>query len=255
MDVIIFMGQSNMQGSTGEKDNSKPIKNCLEYKFLENNFVPLVNPVGEDIDEGLLFASALGNGSLVPFFVKEYSKYKKTDVVAIHVARGGTRIGEWLKGTERFEVAIKKIKAGLEKTKESFSLDKVCVVWLQGESDATDFLSTDEYEERLIKLKNDLKSEFDFSKFAIISTGYFTAYVNWVKGTFEEKKKADEYIMKAQENVCKKDNDFVYLTDVCKKLSINKKYLNPKEGGPHYNNRGMKIIGKKAGKALSKIDL
>ncbi len=253
MDVIIFMGQSNMQGSTGEYDYSRPVKNGFEYKFYDNKIVPLVNPVGEFIGDDLLCGSGGNGGSLVPYFVKEYSKRKKTEVVAIHAARGGTRVAEWLKGTERNEVAIKKIKAGIEKVKEISTIDNVFVVWLQGESDATDFLSTSEYEERLIKLKNDLKSEFSFSKFAIISTGYFTPYAFWVKGTFEEKKKADEDIMKAQENVCNKDSDFVYLTNVCKKLSVNKKYLNPKESGPHYNNRGMKIIGKKAGKALSKI--
>ena len=253
MEVIIFIGQSNMQGSTGEKDNSRPIKNCLEYKFLDDELVPLVNPVGEFIGDDVLCGSALGNGSLVPAFVKKYSKCKKADVVAIHTARGGTRIAEWLKGTERFDVAIKKIKSGLAKIKETYTIDDVSVVWLQGESDATDYLSTEEYEKRLIQLKNDLKSEFSFSKFGIISTGYFTAYVKWVNGTFEEKKKADENIMQAQVNVCSLDDDFVYLTDICKKLSVNKKYLNAKESGPHYNNKGMKIIGKKAGKALSKF--
>jgi len=253
MEVIVFMGQSNMQGSTGEYDYSHPVKNGFEYKFYDNKIVPLVNPVGEFLGDDVLGGSGESCGSLVPHFVREYIKRKKTEVVAIHTARGATRVAEWLKGTERFELATKKIKAGLEKIKEKYTIDKVSVVWLQGESDATDYLSTSEYEERIIKLKNDLKSEFSFSKFGIISIGYFTAYVKWVNGTFEEKKKADEDIMKAQENVCKKDADFVYLTDVCKKLSVNKKYLNPKEGGPHYNNRGMKIIGKKAGKALSRI--
>lgn len=53
MDVIIFSGQSNMQGSTGQKGCSKA-KNCLEYKFLTDEFVGVKDPVGENIGEDLL---------------------------------------------------------------------------------------------------------------------------------------------------------------------------------------------------------
>lgn len=258
MDVLIFMGQSNMQGSTGEKCSVKPENGAREYVYSADALKSLVSPVGEDVKSGsgevLLAASALGNGSMVPYFVNEYSRLCGKQVVAIHCAKGNTSVAEWEKGTERFAVAAAKIKAGLNKASQADKIDKTYIIWLQGESDA--LLSTPQkvYEEKLIRLKNDLKREFRFDKFCIIKTGYFAAYANWISGTFKDKKAADAAIMTAQENVVKVDSDFVMLTDVTASLSENPEYLNPKEYGPHYNNAGMKIIGEAAAKKLAETE-
>lgn len=252
MDVLIFMGQSNMQGSTGEKCDFPLDENLFEYRYLTDEIVPLTSPVGETIGEEVLGAATLGNGSLVPFFCKAYAEKRKGKVLAIHTARSGTNIDEWKSGEERFNVAVAKIKAGLNKANEMEKTERVAVVWLQGESDALRYLPKKDYAEKLTAFKNALKEEFNFDKFGIIKTGYFAAYSGWVEGTFEEKKAADEEIMAAQEEVAKEDTDFTVLTDVTKKLSVDDRYLNPKEGGPHYNNAGMQIIGEAAGAALAK---
>ena len=75
MDVIIFGGQSNMQGQTEAmpKDN-EPIANALEYKYNKNQFLPLVHPVGEYIGGWLLPPCEDGGGSLVPAFCKSYTE-------------------------------------------------------------------------------------------------------------------------------------------------------------------------------------
>lgn len=281
MDVLIFMGQSNMQGSTGEYCEFLPKENLLEYKFLTGEVAPLISPVGEDIFasdfiEGVLLknaektaksrereanekkipalaAAALGNGSLVPFFCEAYGKKRKCKIFAIHAAKGNTNIDEWQSGSERFNVAVAKIKAGLKKANGIEKVEKVAIVWLQGESDALRFLPKNDYKLRLTGLKNALKAEFDFDKFGIIKTGYFAAYASWIEGSFEQKKHSDEQIMLAQDEVAVEDGDFAVLTEVTKELSQNPSYLNPKEFGPHYNNAGMKIIGEVAGAALAEI--
>ena len=102
-----------MQGSTGEKDLNPPVENAIEYKYLSNTFVPLKNPVGEDIGDRILLESHMKNGSLIPDFTKTYIKYRKTDVCVIHAARGDSSISEWQKGTLRFETLINKIKGGI----------------------------------------------------------------------------------------------------------------------------------------------
>ena len=249
MDILIFSGQSNMQGSTGEKCLLPPIENCFEYKYLNDSLVPLVSPVGEDIGEKVLCASALGNGSLVPYFCAEYTKSGRS-AVAVHVAKGDTKISEWQKGTLRFDAAMKKIQSAIKKTKQSYSVEKIFFIWLQGESDAINFTGTEEYLQSLLKFKNDLKYEIPIDRFAIIMQGYFAAYASWVKGSFEEKLASDESIMRAFDIAEKKDKDFIVLTRICKTLSVNKHYLNPKEYGPHYNNKGMEIIGSAAAAAL-----
>lgn len=281
MDVLIFMGQSNMQGSTGEYCEFLPKENLLEYKFLTGEAVPLISPVGEDIFASdvlanapcekackpveknannasekptlALAAAALGNGSLVPFFCEAYEKKRKCKIFAIHAAKGNTNIDEWQSGSERFNVAVAKIKAGLKKANSIEKVQKVAIVWLQGESDALRFLPKNDYKLKLIGLKNALKAEFNFDKFGIIKTGYFAAYASWISGSFGQKKAADEQIMLAQDEACLEDGDFAVLTGVTKALSQDERYLNPKEFGPHYNNAGMTIIGKEAGVALAEI--
>ncbi len=254
MDIIIFSGQSNMQGSTSEKDNSPAVSNCYEYLFLTNELVPLKNPVGEDIGDKILWRSGLGNGSLVPYFCKEYFRKTNKEVVAIHVAKGDSSMREWQNDTERFSVAIEKIKAGISKVKEKAKVDKIYFVWLQGESDALNKTGTENYLQMLIALKNDIKKQIPIEKFCIIKVGHFAEFANWVDLPKEEKRKEDYKIMKAQELAPKVDKDFVLLTRVCTKLSLKKKYLNEKECGPHYNNSAMAIIGKKAGSKLSSLD-
>ena len=71
MDVILFAGQSNMQGQTESCPDMSPVEHALEYRFLTNTLVPLRHPVGENIGD-LLRAAAYGNGSLVPAFCKAY---------------------------------------------------------------------------------------------------------------------------------------------------------------------------------------
>ena len=270
IDIIIFGGQSNMQGSTGSFPTEPPAENCIEYKFLTDSFEQLKHPVGETIGDLILSQAAEGNGSLVPSFCREYSK-TKGKVLAIHVARGATTIEQWLKGTEIVDGVTKKVVsgdlrygtlrdkclAGIKKAKENFKVNKIYFVWLQGESNAVSFTTSKDYTDMLLTLKNQLKQDLGIDKFAIIQVGYFCAYAPWLEGKkpFEIKKQADEEIMSAQRNICKVDSDFVFLTDITAKLSVDGKYLNEKECGPHYNNEAMIIIGTEAGKALAKLDI
>ena len=97
----------------------------------------------------------------------------------------------------------------------------------------------------IIQLKNDLKADVGIDKFLIISLGYFPHYTSATK-------EDDERIMKAQADVCIEDSDFVMLTDIAQKLSLDKEYINPDARG-HYNNKAQEIIGKAAGEAAAKL--
>lgn len=251
MDILIFIGQSNMQGSTGEKDIDLPVENAYEYKFLTDSLVPLCNPVGEDIGDHVLLSSALGNGSLLPSFCRKYISLTGKKAVAIHTAKGNSSIMEWQKGSKRFDAMMLKIKNGIKKAEETEKVDKIFIIWLQGESDALQFTGTQKYLEMLIQLKNDIKSVIKFDKFTIIRQGFFAEYADWINRPESKKRKSDKAIMKAFDTAPKKDKDFYILTKICTRLSRKKKYLNANEYGPHYNNKGMKIIGEKAGRKLA----
>lgn len=237
-----------MQGSTAQSGYLNARK-CYEYKYLIDEIVELKDPVGEDIGKDLLCAPVNGCGSLVPAFCNAYVK-KGGGVVGVHCAKGNTSIADWKPGTPRYNLLVQKVHRAIIKTKEKFGVGKKYFVWLQGESDALLKNSEELYLKSLIELKNTLKKDLNIDKFCIIKVGYFAEYASWVPLA---NKLDDEAIMRAQERAAQEDNDFIVLTNICAKLSKKSKYLNPKEYGPHYNNRGLEIIGKKAGKKLAMI--
>ena len=158
MDVLIFGGQSNMQGQTeGCPIVNEEVKNAYEYRKQINEIIPLKHPVGEDFTwEKLLLSSHNGGGSLVPDFCHIYAKKTGRKVLAIHVARGSTTIAEWQKGTQRYHVMAEKIKRGIEKASEIEKVEHIYYVWLQGESDAIIETTKEDYLESLIRYKNNL---------------------------------------------------------------------------------------------------
>ena len=257
VDIIIFGGQSNMQGQTESlPENNDPVDKAVEYRYLSDEFVPLMHPVGENLrGERWCAAASMGFGSLVPSFCRNYVKKTGRDVVAIHAARGSTVLGEWMHGTQFAYNARRKINAGIKKAKEIYNVERIYYVWLQGESDALIHTTTDEYCDRLIEYKNQLKDIFNIDKFGIIKVGYFFADGAWSLNpddSYDDIVYYNEAIMNAQELAVQNDNDFVMLTRVCTNLSRDPSYLNPNAKG-HYNNAAMEIIGREAGMALADI--
>ena len=253
MDIIIFGGQSNMCGETeAVPETNEPVKGAYEYRFETDSLQDLQHPVGEDLFWGKLQGSDKKRGSLVPAFCRAYTESTGKEVVAVHVACGSTTITEWIKGTSRQRFANEKMQAAIKKVKESYPVEHIYYVWLQGESDALNQNSEELYLERLIYHKNTLKEEVGIEKFAIIKVGYFAVNAGWVEGEKEEKKKWDEAIMSAQERAVEIDDDFIMLTRICTELSMNQAYINPNVSG-HYTNQGLEIIGREAGKALATV--
>lgn len=257
MDIIIFGGQSNMQGQTEcLPENNAPVQGAFEYKYRPNELVALQHPVGEDLrSEKWCAAAHLGHGCLVPAFCRAYIAQTGREVVAIHAAKGNTALGDWLKGTQHAYHARRKIASGIQKAKEMGKIEHIYYVWLQGESDALIHTGEEEYLHRLIEYKNQLKAQFGIEKFGIIKVGYYLAQASWnmnPSDTEQDKIIYNENIMRAQERAVEEDNDFVMLTRVATKLSQDPAYINPQAAG-HYNNKAMEIIGKEAGVALANL--
>ena len=109
MDLIIFSGQSNMQGQTEclPYDNSA-VNDAFEYRFADNTLIPLRHPVGENLDtNGHLFrpdfndipgtiekSTLLGawenHANMVPEFCRSYIAVTGKQVTAVHAAKGST---------------------------------------------------------------------------------------------------------------------------------------------------------------------
>ena len=254
MDLIVFSGQSNMQGQTeGLPQDNAPINGAWEYVYREDVLRPVQHPVGETFEENgqsLLLGAHNGGGSLVPAFCREYTRVSGREVIAVHAARGATTIAQWYPETFRYQVLVKKVLAAKDKVTERQKVDKICFVWLQGESDAIEGTSENEYYNYFIALKNALKKDLKVECFGLIKVGYFASQAPWYDvGTMQERVEKDEIIMRAQERIVQENSDCIMLTRVCVEMSKNTEYINPFESG-HYNNKAMKRIGEEAAQEL-----
>ena len=131
-DLIIFSGQSNMQGEIDRAPEiNEIVENAYEYRYGEKKCIPLKHPAGETIDvdgkifnsDGMEISEMLAKsallkpvnsfGNMVPFFAKEYIECTGREVVSVHAAKGSTVIDDWLPGGKSYNMLIKKSKEQL----------------------------------------------------------------------------------------------------------------------------------------------
>lgn len=257
MDLIIFGGQSNMQGQTeGLPADNTPIENAFEYRWAEHLLAPLRHPVGENIDTqgkpflpdfndipGTLEKSALlaaweNHSNMVPAFCKSYIAAAGRAVAAVHTAKGSTAIDYWLKGGMGYTYLVKKAAAAIKLVRP----EHIFFVWLQGESDALEGTSKEVYKEKIILLNTALKNSLSIEKFGVVLVGAFTGDAR------------DRHIADAQKEVCAENDDFLLLTSITEKLTKAPQFMNPFVSG-HYSTLGQECIGTDAGKTLGQYAL
>ena len=256
MDVIIFSGQSNMQGQTECLTESLAVSDAYEYKWLTDEAVPLRNPVGENITYALtegepvtyrtdipawlkthaLGASCYGNTNLVPAFCRTYGEGTGRSVLAVHGAKGSTVIADWLPGTPIYDVLVRKVRGALAKVDP----DRIFFVWLQGESDALCSVTREKYKASLRTLCGGVKADLGIDRFGIIRVGRFA------------KDGRDDEIIGAQEEICEEDPDFIMLTRLATELNEKPEFMNPSVGG-HYSAAGLELLGAEAAKTLCQL--
>jgi hypothetical protein len=257
-DVILFCGQSNMQGQSESLSESEPVPDALEYKFLDDSLVPLRNPVGEDVryDGGrgrvftessdprawladhVLGSSCYGHTNLVPAFARAYLQETKRPLVAVHAAKGSTEIADWLPETDGYRALVAKAKGAIRKTAEQDGASgRIFFVWLQGESDAIAARGKEYYKDRLRLLAKGLENDLGILRFGVIRVGAFTGDGR------------DAPILAAQDEICGEDPFFLMLSDRALSLSKDASMMNPAVQG-HYSARGLELLGTEAGHAL-----
>ena len=256
MDVIIFSGQSNMQGQSECLSENEIVENAFEYKWLTDEAVPLCNPVGENITNalgrGYFFtqttrtadwlgdhvagASCYGHTNLVPAFCRTYTRRTGREVLAVHVPKGSTRIEHWLPGTPGYDIVCKKSLGAIRLANPAH----IYFVWLQGESDACAGNSKAYYKNAIETLCRALIKDVGIQLFGIIRVGPFAG---------DER---DLEIIAAQDEICRENPDFAMLTDIASELYTKSEYMNPKVRG-HFGARGLELLGEMAAQGLCSV--
>ena len=257
-DLILFGGQSNMQGQSECLADNTSVPGAWEYRYLTDSLTPLCDPCGEDIRadgsagypyspaastwhaDNVLGSACDGHTTLLPSFCRAYirSSPDHPEVTAVHAAKGATDMTYWLPGTDGYRILTEKARCAQRKTGE---IRKSAMIWLQGESDAILGVSSGDYCSMLSRFGHALRKDLGLTRFGIIRVGHFTGDEH------------DLAVMEAQDRLCREDSFFVMLTRAAADFTAMPQYAayrNPYVGG-HYSAAGLARLGELAGEALA----
>ncbi len=236
IDLIIFMGQSNMSG-TGDAKQAPTVIDGAGYEFRAisdpTKLYKIQEPFGElESKEGGINDVDLKCGSMVSSFVNSYYSITKTPIVAVSASVGGSSLHSWepegellTDAEERFNLAVQWL------TDNGYTIRHKYMVWLQGESDGNKGTSEDEYIKGLKSIVDSMQ-ENGVENCFLIRIGENT-----------DDFQLHDVIIQAQTKLCSTDLDFILVST--KSVELYK--LGLMRDFVHYNQGGLNIIGEEAG--------
>lgn len=238
VDMILFVGQSNMTGQGGDMFLAPKLTDGAGYECKtvtgETKIEILQEPFGLGEDSVLLNDTGYHNGTLVTAFVNSYYKETGIPVVAVAATRGGSNSGQWSgsygdEAITRFQKAYRYLKDRKIKVRHCY------LVYYQGESEA-------------IYASEELTPEFyktnvaSFVEKAMRKTKIQGCFLIPI-GNNLKKVVAYDAIRIAQEELCESNVNITMITEKTPFLT-SRYYL---YDGIHINQIGLNLIGKDAG--------
>lgn len=249
IDVIMFAGQSNMSGRGNAENAAVRAENAgFEYKAVSNleMLVPIVEPFGLNEDKAGAICdlnndgTTKRSGSMVSSAVNEYYVKTKRQVIAVSASIGGTTTTEWKSKYIQDAVwRLDRAKAFLQKN--DINIERIFVVWCQGESDGDANVAADIYTQNTIDLFNEFK-QHGAQKCFLVQTGHY----NYL-GYPENGATHDEYyavIRNAQAVLCENNDDFILAGSF-------EKHIADMIDQYHYNQHAYNEVGKSVGKVMA----
>ena len=215
MDVILFMGQSNVSGAGGDAAQAPELTEGAGYEFRAvtdpNHLHVLEEPFGEHENRGALDDTEIleRNGSMATAFVNAYYEETRTPVVG------------------RLEEAKECLK------KEKVRIRHIYMLWFQGEADANLKTTKDEYKAMLRQLVSYMEEQ-----------GVEACFLVQLGPDLTDPSKHQE-IMEAQLEICEESEDIVLVSELPAELTGEDM---KDEGGIHFTQKALNLIGEDAGK-------
>lgn len=253
IDLIMFSGQSNMAGrGNGSLAPEVPLEAGAEFRAF--SFPGALFPINEahtpfgynennpsginDISKTT--GEPKKTGGIVPAFVNAYYEASSTPVVAVSASCGSSTSTGWTRANRgyyqdainRFNTAAAWLEANGYTVKHRY------LVWLQGESDAKNGLTAEEYIVNVNKIFNELLAPATgMEKCLMISIGH---RLNNQDGV------SYDYIIDAQNVLCRDYDNFVMISDILTTFTDAKYY---KTNDPtHFRQEYMNEAGTDAGR-------
>lgn len=239
MDVILFMGQSNVSGAGGDASLAPELTEGAGYEFRAvtdpEHLHVLEEPFGENENRGALDDTELveRNGSMVTAFVNAYYEETGTPVVGISASVGSSSLDGWLNRGRKEEAAARLAEARECLKKERVEIRHIYMLWFQGEADANLETTKEEYKTMLRQLVSYMEEQ-----------GVEACFLVELGPDLTDPAKHQE-IMEAQREICEESEDIILASELPAKLTGDDM---KDKGGIHFTQKALNLIGEDAGK-------
>ena len=151
IDLIFFMGQSNMSGAGGDKELAPPVEEGHGYEFRAisdpTKLYKIEEPFGknESFIGGICDIPGTKKGSLVSCFANEYYALTNVPIVGVSASQGATTTEIWQSAGFQADMQQRYDNAVNWLNDNGYYIRNRYVVWFQGESDAANHVQPEVY--------------------------------------------------------------------------------------------------------------
>ena len=240
IDLIFFMGQSNMSGAGGDKELAPPVTEGHGYEFRAisdpTRLYNIEEPFGknESFIGGICDIPGAKKGSIVSCFANEYYALTGVPIVGVSASQGATTTEIWQSAgfqidmQQRYDITVNWLND------IGYYIRNRYVVWFQGESDAANHVQPEIYNTNMDNIIRPLFIK-GLNKVFIITPGRTLSINNY----FDD-------IINQQLDMCRESGYYALGTNILSDVSA--EYMVDEW---HYNQLVLNIIGIETAKSVA----
>lgn len=240
IDLIFFMGQSNMSGAGGDKELAPPVTEGHGYEFRAisdpTRLYNIEEPFGknESFIGGICDIPGAKKGSIVSCFANEYYALTGVPIVGVSASQGATTTEIWQSAgfqidmQQRYDITVNWLNDN------GYYIRNRYVVWFQGESDAANHVQPEIYNTNMDNIIRPLFIK-GLNKVFIITPGRTLS----IKNYFDD-------IINQQLDMCRESGYYALGTNILSDVSA--EYMVDEW---HYNQLVLNIIGIDTAKSVA----
>ncbi len=238
VDLVMFMGQSNMSGTGGNAAYAPEVKEGHGYEFRAisdpTRLYPIKEPFGINENAAISDAAVGKKGSMVSAFANKYYELTGVPIVAVSASAGGRDTNFFMSAPVMDDFSERQKRAQVWLASNDYYIRKQYVIWLQGESDAEDGMTSEQYNQNM---DNIIRPLFigGLQKVFMVTPGR----------TLTGKYYFDN-IVYSQINMCKTSGYYALATTVLN--SVSTEYMVDEF---HYNQSVLNVVGEEAAESAA----
>ena len=238
VDLVIFMGQSNMAGRGVAAEAPKvPSGHGYEFRAISDptRLYDIIEPFGVNENNSTSgVTETTKTGSMVSAFVNEYYKRTMVPIVGVSCSKGGTRSTYWNPDTDALNDAIERHNAARTWLESNgYVVRRDFMVWCQGETDGDLAITGTVWENSVASIISEMKNKTLVECCMVVRIGNHR----------DDSTKYDT-IIRATNSLCL-NNPSAILVSTCLASFAKKGLMSDKF---HYTQEGYNLVGEEAGK-------